>query len=281
MKNLGRIISSLIIAALVISVIVQSSLLKKEKAYSAAMAAEYESDIGSLSASVTAARKELSDANISLTEYKAEIELLKTDLETYEETVSALNTELASKTATLAAKENASLSIKDAKIPLSKEAANSVPGETAKKEEQKAKEPIITAGEYATLMLTKINEYRVANGVAPLSFNNVCLDVADKRASECGTLFSHSRPNGEKYYSLYDEGGYDIISVGENCSRSCGYENDDANTVIDGIMEGYKNSPGHNENMLNPKWKYVGFGFFRAEDGTIYGTQEFSSTNIK
>ncbi|SCX18418.1 Uncharacterized conserved protein YkwD, contains CAP (CSP/antigen 5/PR1) domain [Lachnospiraceae bacterium YSD2013] len=281
MKNLGRIISSLIIATLVISVIVQSSLLKKEKAYSAAMAAEYESDIDSLSASVTAARKELNDANVSLTKYKAEIELLKTDLETYEETVSALNTELASKSAALTAKESASLSIKDAKVPLAKESANSAPGETAKKETAKAQEPIITASEYATLMLTKINEYRAANGVAPLSFNNVCLDVADKRAAECGSLFSHSRPNGEKYYSLYDEGGYDIISVGENCSRSCGYEDDDANTVIDGIMDGYKNSPGHNENMLNPKWKYVGFGFFRAEDGTIYGTQEFSSTNIK
>ena len=281
MKKLGRIICSLVIVTLVISVIVQTFLLNKEKAYSAALAAEYESNIDNLSASVVAVKKELNEANISLTEYKARVELLKTDLETYEDAVVALNAELESKVEALAAKEKGSLSIADVKTPLSGSSGEKAPDKTVKKESAKPQEPIIAASEYATIMLEKINEYRAANGVAPLSFNNVCLDVADKRAAECGSLFSHSRPNGEKYYSLYDEAGCEIVSVGENCSKSSGYENDDATTVIDGIMDGYKNSPGHNENMLNPKWKYVGFGFFRAEDGTIYGTQEFSSTNIK
>ncbi|MBR6309392.1 MAG: hypothetical protein IKR39_12390 [Lachnospiraceae bacterium] len=281
MKKLGRIISGLIIVTLTIALVIQSFILHKEKTFAAALQAEYESDIDTLSASVVAARNELANANTSITEYKAEIEILKTDIETYAETVTALATELASKSAALATKESASLAIAEARVPLAKETDTTSPSETTGKEEKKAPEPIITASEYATLMLERINEYRAANGIAPLSFNNVCLDVADKRAAECGTLFSHSRPNGEKYYSMYDEGGYDIVSVGENCSRSCGYENDDANTVIDGIMQGYKESPGHNENMLNPKWKYVGFGFFRAEGGIIYGTQEFSSTNIK
>ena len=278
MKKLGRIIGSLIITALIISVIIQSSLLKKEKAYAVALQSEYASDIGTLSASYAAAKKELLEVNTSLTECKAENELLKTDIETYAETLTALNKELASKAEALAIKEQESLSIADTKTPLSK-TASKAPDGTAKKEP--ASEPMIIASEYANIMLAKINEYRAANGVGPLAFNYVCLDVADKRALECGALFSHSRPNGEKYYSLYEEGGYDIVAVGENCSKSSGFENDDANTVIDGIMECYKESPGHNENMLNPNWKYVGFGFYRAEDGTIYGTQEFSSSNIK
>lgn len=41
------------------------------------------------------------------------------------------------------------------------------------------------------------------------------------------------------------------------------------------IVDGWMNSTGHRENILNPDYEASGTGVFITENGSVYATQEF------
>lgn len=138
----------------------------------------------------------------------------------------------------------------------------------------------IEADRYAQIMLEQINAYRAENGVAPLEFRQDCLDVANLRVWELPTLISHTRPNGQRFYTAYEDCGYKILNCAENLSvhhSNWDFESEgDENVYVEYFMNNFKNSASHNATMLNAKWKYVGFAFVTNYDNNCYVVQQFT-----
>jgi uncharacterized protein YkwD len=115
----------------------------------------------------------------------------------------------------------------------------------------------------ASQMLNIVNNHRAANGTKALSFSGQLTGIAcshSKWMSDSG-IFSHT--------------GRDNTSPFERCKKAgtyCYAENVAYNTIpnVQDLFDQFKNSPGHNLNMLDPNFVEIGIAF----DG-IYVTQVF------
>jgi len=99
--------------------------------------------------------------------------------------------------------------------------------------------------EEAYKMLEYVNEVRKKAGVPELIMKDELMDVAMQRAAEANIYFVHIRPDGTYPESL----SYYIY--GENL---CG--GGSAKSATQALV----NSSGHYETMIDPQYKYVGFG---------------------
>ena len=97
--------------------------------------------------------------------------------------------------------------------------------------------------------------------------------IATKRAAELALLFDHGRPNGESFFSIYEEEGITYRAAGENIAM--GYRTAEAvNAAWREDGEPY-NGQGHRRNMLNPKFNCVGIEHVYL-DGCHYWVEEFA-----
>lgn len=97
--------------------------------------------------------------------------------------------------------------------------------------------------DYAKQVFDLVNSYRTENGLNVLSYNTATQESSNIRAIEALAYWSHTRPNGERWNttnSIWKNGG-----GGENLAT--GYHTPEE------VMTGWKNSPGHNHNMLYGK----------------------------
>jgi len=127
-------------------------------------------------------------------------------------------------------------------------------------------------GHYDTAMEKKLvkalNKYRKSNGVKKLKSNSKLAKAADIRAYEITESFSHTRPDGSTCFSVSK-----LVS-GENIAY--GYDS------VNSLMNAWKNSASHNENMLYGEFKKIGISVFAAKEvvnGTVsytyYAVQNF------
>jgi uncharacterized protein YkwD len=130
--------------------------------------------------------------------------------------------------------------------------------------------------DFAKAMLEQVNAYRASKGIAPLQLSKKCLDVANVRATECATKFSHTRPNRTSFGSAYTDLGYTEGYVCENCAK-IGIAEGVAADSVPVAMEVFRSSSKHDAAMLDPNYNFAGFGFYTANDGNVYMVQEFSN----
>ena len=97
----------------------------------------------------------------------------------------------------------------------------------------------------------QLNAYRKANGLSELNYNSTLQWASNQRALDCITYFEHTRPNGQRWNTITSEWTYG----GENIAL--GYTN------ASKVMTGWKNSPGHNSNMLYKTYQGVSIGCFK------------------
>lgn len=121
-------------------------------------------------------------------------------------------------------------------------------------------------------ILDKTNEYRRnAEDPAPaLTLDRELSIVATIKAIEMAysNKFDHTRPSGKVWYTLHDEyfGGFSYSYLAENIAY---------NYATDlGACEGWKNSPGHYQNMINKNFTKIGIGKYTL-NGVTYYVQEF------
>ncbi len=120
-------------------------------------------------------------------------------------------------------------------------------------------------------ILNSTNAYRQEAGVGNLSIDYNLSVMATIRAIEMAysNKFSHTRPSGKQWHSIWDEYGYAKGRViGENLGK--GY------TSAEGVMRGWRNSPSHYENLVNGDFTKIGIGKYTYQ-GVTYWAQEFSS----
>ena len=110
------------------------------------------------------------------------------------------------------------------------------------------------------------------NTLQPLEIDPTLEAVAKFRAKECTQLFSHTRPNGSKCYTVYPttEDGY--YGWGENIAKW--------QETYDEVMDSWKEADklyeeqGHRRAMLNSTFNCVGIGAYKL-NGVIYWVQSF------
>lgn len=111
-------------------------------------------------------------------------------------------------------------------------------------------------------MLRLVNEFREENGKARLELipEREIQDYTNLRAEEISRVFSHTRPDGSSALSYSGLRGF--YAVGENIYAG-------SKTVYD-AMEGWKNSSGHRNNMLNDNYTHMYYGYYH-NDNSEYG----------
>lgn len=120
-----------------------------------------------------------------------------------------------------------------------------------------------------------VNEIRISYGLKPYKWDANAYKAAKARCSEIEQQFSHLRPDGSNFKTIYgysdDELWYKFCSVGENL----GSGQPTAQRVVDSWMASTK---GHRENILNPDFENLAVAFGTYNDAyKYYWVQEFTT----
>lgn len=115
-------------------------------------------------------------------------------------------------------------------------------------------------------IISMTNEYRVSQGLNTLEKDDVLCEVAEIRAKEIVNTWSHTRPDGTKFYNILDDMSYQMNGAGENIGR---YQESEEE-----VMNMWKESESHNKNMLGDYTK-MGVAVYQ-EDGKYFFVQIFA-----
>ena len=112
------------------------------------------------------------------------------------------------------------------------------------------------------------NNYRSLVGVSSLTLDSSLVEAASIRAKELSDSFSHTRPNGSSCFTVLSELGISYGTAGENIAA--GYSSPQS------VMEGWRSSSGHYQNIISSKFKKIGIGV-NIINNQYYGVQIFSN----
>ena len=123
----------------------------------------------------------------------------------------------------------------------------------------------------ARRMLAIVNNHRVSNGRQALVYDYELEKLAALRAAEILVSFSHTRPNGQNWSTVFNNDDYhpNYGHWGENICEGCGSAED--------AFSAFRNSRSHNDNMLRSDYKYVAFAC--AEVGGSWHWVQLFHTN--
>ena len=99
-----------------------------------------------------------------------------------------------------------------------------------------------------------VNEERAKYGLSPLTELPELSAIAQRRAVECSSYFSHRRADGTKWEALLAEAGLKRSSRAENIC----YYHMTARQALDSWLADY----AHRKNILDPEMKYIGIGYY-------------------
>lgn len=112
------------------------------------------------------------------------------------------------------------------------------------------------------------NNYRSLVGVSSLTLDSSLVEAASIRAKELSDSFSHTRPNGSSCFTVLSELGISYGTAGENIAA--GYSSSQS------VMEGWRSSSGHYQNIISSKFKKIGIGV-NIVNNQYYWVQIFSN----
>jgi len=136
----------------------------------------------------------------------------------------------------------------------------------------------------AKLIFQSTNKIRSQRGVSTLFWDHVLAEVAFRHSRDMclNNFFDHINLRGEdcmdrvlnftkkKYFLV----GENIFKVDTNYDliRSFG----DLRKVVDNLMKGWMDSPGHRKNILCSDFRFLGVGVYATEDD-VFATQLFGA----
>jgi len=119
---------------------------------------------------------------------------------------------------------------------------------------------------YTNEVIRLVNVERSKVGVPALQQHQDLCNAADVRAEEAARSFSHTRPNGSKWRTVFDEHNVQAIFRGENLA----FGQPTPETVVDDWMA----SKDHRKNILNKDFDYIAVGLYEKA-GVLYWSQLF------
>ena len=117
--------------------------------------------------------------------------------------------------------------------------------------------------EFIDIASANINAMRMKNGLEPLQTAPLLQEMCQERADELTKSYSHSRVNGDAWYTILTDYGIDTnCFAGENIAA--GYD------APEGVVGGWMNSAGHRRNILNTNYEYFAVGVSYYENDPEY-----------
>ncbi len=97
-----------------------------------------------------------------------------------------------------------------------------------------------------------INNYRKTKGLAPVSIDPLLTETAKRHSSDLAKhdRISHYGSDGSNPWDRVERSGYKPQLAAENVGTG--------QLTIKEVMQGWKDSPGHNKNLLLPDVKHIG-----------------------
>lgn len=128
----------------------------------------------------------------------------------------------------------------------------------------------LTSDEVAMVQL--INNYRAQNSLSQLQVSKSLTCAARFMSGDmvAKNYFDHTEPSGRTFGARIAAFGYNGGSAGENIAA--GY------SLAQYTFDQWKNSPGHNQNMLYPSWQVIGIGKATGGNYGYYWTSDFGGT---
>ncbi|MDR1003060.1 MAG: CAP domain-containing protein [Oscillospiraceae bacterium] len=127
----------------------------------------------------------------------------------------------------------------------------------------------ITVVDYATQVIYLVNEQRAAAGLPPMTQGGAELqNVANLRMTESMSLFSHTRPNGQKFSSAFLQCGITSGKMGENLARG--------QKTPEIVIREWMASPTHKANILSTEFTQICVAYgVKPADNLAYWAQSF------
>ncbi len=127
--------------------------------------------------------------------------------------------------------------------------------------------------DFVMTILAETNKEREANGLKPLKIDSTLCRAAERRAEEISADYSikHTRPNGDKYTTVFKEFDYFYSIAGENIGKT-----DNESNPAEMIIKAWLNSAVHHANILGDKFTEIGIGWEKI-DGIYYFVQLFGT----
>jgi uncharacterized protein YkwD len=126
-----------------------------------------------------------------------------------------------------------------------------------------------------------VNDYRVDNGRERMKYSHALASVSRAHSADMSDrqYFAHENPDGERSWDRWGS-GHCRTWYGENLFASWAGTNVEgepepmrtASALAEKTLEGWQNSPPHDEAMRAPGWDVAGYGvyFSEARDGDGY-----------
>lgn len=113
-------------------------------------------------------------------------------------------------------------------------------------------------------LLAATNQQRAGNRIALVGIHPALQEAAQKHAEwmALNRRMSHAGEGGNTFVDRIRAAGYPNSNAAENIAW--GY------TDAASCVQGWMNSAGHRNNMLNPQYQSTGFGAARASNGQWY-----------
>ena len=134
-----------------------------------------------------------------------------------------------------------------------------------------------------TEVLRRVNALRVAGAVCgattygaarPLSWNSHLATAARNHSSDMAqrNYFSHGRPDGKTLAQRVRAAGASFSAVGENIAAG--------QPSVASVMAGWIDSPGHCQNLMNPRFRDIGVACVRSDGAAHrrYWTMDLGGT---
>jgi uncharacterized protein YkwD len=121
--------------------------------------------------------------------------------------------------------------------------------------------------EYKAEVIRLVNIEREKAGVKPIAFLDELNEPADVRARETKILFSHTRPGGTEWHTVFNNYSLEYEKSGENLAY--GFKKPEA------LIKAWMGSDSHKKNILNPDYEYIGIGYYKDVKDKIYVSQLF------
>ena len=118
-------------------------------------------------------------------------------------------------------------------------------------------------GKLEKAMMKEINRYRNEENLEELRKSSKLSAIASARAYEAMLQWSHTRPDGSDYTTVFRDYGYNCTISAENLIYTTGGE--DAAALISRWMD----AEGNRNDLMNPDFTHVGVGIYQA-DGYVY-----------
>ena len=125
-------------------------------------------------------------------------------------------------------------------------------------------ENMVSYWDFYEEVLRLVNEIRAEAGVASLVLDENLCQAATKRSVEMDykNHYSHYRPDGTSYLTIFEDYNINYKSVGENIAY--GFESPKD------VVDAWRNSEGHYKNMINESFSKLGVGYSKGCEGGYY-----------